>query len=199
MNYLAHLYLGRHSPELLLGSMLGDFVKGAVPGDLHPEIRTGIIVHRSIDKFTDSHPIFLRSRERLHPTYRRYSAILVDLFYDHFLALQWQRYHPHPLDRFAAEVYAVLETHRAQLPTRLQSILDPMQRKNWLLSYTETENIERAARGIASRLRRPTPLAAGAVELARQYQGFSEDFSAFWPVLVTFADRQLTAHSVSRS
>src|SRR5512144_959014 len=108
MNYLAHFYLADPNPEAWLGSLMGDFAKGAIDSSLPPVIRQNIELHRSIDAFTDAHPIVGTSKRRLRPAFRRYGGILVDIFYDHFLACGWAQFARLPLDHFARSVHAVL-------------------------------------------------------------------------------------------
>lgn len=108
MNYLAHLYLAERSVEGLLGSLLGDFVKGPLD-DKYPEaIRRGIVLHRSIDSFTDAHPLHLESRNRIGRARRRYAGIIVDVTYDHFLCRYWSDYSDETLESFVARVYEIL-------------------------------------------------------------------------------------------
>jgi acyl carrier protein phosphodiesterase len=92
MNFLAHLHLSGNNPNIMLGNFMGDFVKGkSYRQQYEPEIIKGIELHRSIDEFTDSHPVVTESKNRLRPTYRHYSGVIVDVFYDHFLAANWNQ------------------------------------------------------------------------------------------------------------
>src|SRR3954464_15580437 len=86
MNYLAHLYLSAPTEDAWLGSLLGDFVKGPLDGRYSQHITSAIALHRKIDTFTDAHPVVLRSKSRISAARRRYAGIMIDMFYDHFLA-----------------------------------------------------------------------------------------------------------------
>ena len=55
MNYLAHAYLSFNEPEILVGNMISDFVKGKKKFDYSPGVQKGIALHRAIDNFTDYH------------------------------------------------------------------------------------------------------------------------------------------------
>ena len=176
MNYLAHLYLAGDSPRALVGSLAADFVKGRVPEDQNDEVRRAILLHRQIDGFTDRHPIHAESRRRVAPPRRRYAGVLVDLFYDHFLAAEWSRYSAVPLEQYCARVYAVLIEHAALLPPRLQARLPVMAAEDWLGSYATFAGIDRALRGLSRRVRRENPLAGGVEELAASYDLFRDDF-----------------------
>lgn len=126
MNYLAHLHLGGQRPEELLGSLYGDFVKGRLQGQFRPDIESGIQLHRSIDVFTDHHPLVDQALARFSHTRRRYAGIVLDVFFDHCLARDWSRYAEQPLERFTADFYRVLKA-QAHLPSRLAALLPTWQ------------------------------------------------------------------------
>jgi acyl carrier protein phosphodiesterase len=188
VNYLVHLFLAGDNPHYLVGHMLGDFVKPREIAAYPPEIRAGIRMHQRVDAFSESHPVFAASRRRFEPPYRRYAGILVDLAYDHLLARHWGDYSPDvSLAEFTQRAYAVLREHRAILPDRLQRMLPYMIEDDWLCSYRELENIGRALRGIAHRLRRENPLPTAMAALQAAYSGLESDFRLFFPDLVEFA------------
>lgn len=190
MNYLAHLYLAGPDPEARLGNLMGDFVKGPVPTELPAGLRSGIVLHRRIDRFTDGHPLFRRSRRRLSPTYRRYGGILIDLFYDHLLTRDWHRYHDQPLDDFIAEVHQLLTQRLPDLPPRMQTSMHFLLTHDLLRSYRHPAGVARALAGLERRLSRPSNLAAAVIELEIHYQGFSADFREFFPELIAHVDSQ---------
>jgi len=186
MNYLAHLHLGGQRPGQLLGSLYGDFVKGRLQGQYDPEIEAAIQLHRSIDVFTDRHPLVDVSLSRFSTTRRRYAGIVLDVFFDHCLARDWMLYADRPLELFTADVYRVL-TAEPQLPERLAKIAPHMVANDWLGSYREFEVLEQVLRGISRRLTRPEELAGAMQELRVLYEPLSEDFRLFYPQLQTFA------------
>src|SRR5678815_1702168 len=126
MNFLAHAFLARDDDDLLLGSMMGDFVKGPLDGRYAPAITRGLSLHRAIDTYTDAHALVVRSRARVSAQRRRYAGILIDLFYDHYLARYWGDYATVPLAEFTASVYSTLLERRDLLPERLQNIASNM-------------------------------------------------------------------------
>ena len=186
MNYLAHLYLADANPESLIGNLMGDFAKGPIDQHLSPAIRQGIALHRKIDAFTDSHPLFVQSRQRIRPPFRRYSGILVDIFYDHFLARDWAQYSPLSLRHFSRTVYAVLNAHYDHLPLPMRRSVSSMIANDGLLSYREVAGIERALRGIEGRLKRPSRLGEAVAELGDNYASLATDFTAFFPELTAY-------------
>ena len=184
MNYLAHFYLSRRSQELIVGSWLGDFVKGSDYSQYPAQIQQGIFLHRKIDSFTDSHPAVLGSRRRINNEYRHLKGILIDVFFDHFLATHWSNYSPLSLEDFASQVYLALDSYSDNLPHDAKNILPRMIDNNWLASYADTENIGRALKGISGRLKRPNNLSNGIAELHAHYSGFEQDFNDFFPEVI---------------
>src|SRR5688572_7860936 len=106
MNYLAHLYLSGNDQQRMIGNFIADHVKGKAIHDFPEGIRDGIFLHRQIDQFTDSHPVVTESKIRLRGTFHKYAPVIVDVFYDHFLARDWTQYHHQSLEVFAEECYA---------------------------------------------------------------------------------------------
>ncbi len=189
MNYLAHLYLSSQSDAALVGALLGDFVKVDHHSRYPAPVARAIILHRSIDSFTDAHPLHRASRRRLDPRFRHTRGLLVDLFYDHFLARDWDRWANQPLAIFTKGVYAALQAVDHPLPPRLERMLPYMVADNWLASYRELENVGRALAGLSRRLQVPNHLNEGLEELTANYTGLESDFLAFWPELTGFVAR----------
>lgn len=179
MNYLVHLYLAGPDAELRLGGLMGDFVKGPLDQRYPPGIVAGLRLHRRIDALAAVSPHCRASRQRLHPRFGHTRAVLVDIFYDHFLAMHWHDYHPQRLAEYAADTYRLLAAHRDLLPAGLARIALRMAEHDWLTSYRERASVEIALTRIAARLSRPTALGEGAVELDRCGAELFEDFRGF--------------------
>jgi acyl carrier protein phosphodiesterase len=187
MNYLAHLYLAPPGDDGLLGSLMGDFVKGPLTGRYPPGIAHALILHRRIDAFTDAHERVRASRGRVSPPRRRFAGIMVDLFYDHFLARHWSQYCDQDLVAFTRRVYALLAARAESLPERMREIAGRMRAHDWLASYRLVDNIHIALDRMSLRLTRENRLAGAAAELEAHYEGFEADFRAFFPELARFA------------
>ena len=189
VNYLAHALLAGPDDDCRFGGIIGDFVKGPLsdePAGLAEGVLRGIVLHRKIDGFADGHPAFRRSRQRIGGVRRRYAGVIVDLFYDHFLAVFWSRYCTTPLEAFAAEVYALLE--QRPLPGRLATIFPRMREEDWLTGYRRPEAVALALDRIAELRARPgNPLAGAGEELVREYHGLASDFLEFFPAVEEFA------------
>ncbi len=188
MNFLAHAFLAGPNTTLQLGGLVGDFVKGPLPAGLPEDIAAGVRLHRLIDSFADSNPAFQKSRARVSPVRRRVGGIMVDLFYDHFLARHWQEYAAEPLEASTAGFYELLEANAAVLPSRFMAILPTMRRGNWLASYASTAAVSDALDRMARhRFSRPTSLAGAGEELLIDYAGFEADFREFLPAAQVFS------------
>jgi len=156
-------------------------------------VRAGILLHRAIDRFTDEHPAVRASCALISPARRRFAGILVDVFYDHFLARHWQRFSDQPLETFTQQVYTTLLPHAGTYPLRLQRILPHMTANDWLSSYAEIESVDAALHGIARRFQRysrAAVLADGVHELNHNYAALEEKFLEFFPVLLGFVENE---------
>ncbi|MCU1348157.1 MAG: acpH [Acidobacteria bacterium] len=157
MNYLAHLFLARDTAESFIGNLAGDFVKGPLTDRFPPAIREGIESHRRIDAYTDAHAEVAKFRRVLTPEFGHYARIISDVFFDHFLAAEWNTWSPHePLDTFLTRVFALMDTGVEAMPERLREIYPHMRDGKWLRSYATMEGIHRALHNLSFRLsRRP--------------------------------------------
>ncbi|MBS1559012.1 MAG: DUF479 domain-containing protein [Bacteroidetes bacterium] len=199
MNFLAHLFLSGSDPNIRVGNFIGDFVKGRHPEEqFGKEIAKGIVLHREIDWFTDRHAIVKKSKDRLRPKYRHYAGVIVDIFYDHFLARNWHRYSDHLLPDFAEECYQQIEAHEALLPQEVKFMMPYMTKGNWLVNYARLEGIQKALSGMARRTKFISKMEESVDDLKNEYADFEEEFFLFFPDLQTMC-RQFLAHSQSKA
>lgn len=186
MNFLAHAYLSFDHPQLLVGNMISDFVKGKAQYNFIEGIRKGITLHRSIDDFTDTHDATHEAKRIFSPHYRLYSGPITDILYDHFLANDPNIFTERSLKAFTQSTYICLEEHITQLPDNFVMVLGYMKAQDWLYNYRTHEGIERSLRGLA---RRATYLAESDVAynlflvhyvtLKELYDVFIKDIEAF--------------------
>ena len=189
MNYLAHLRLAEDTPESIVGNFLGDFVKGSLENYTHIYSRSilqGIRTHRQVDYFTDKHPIYLRSKKRISQSRRRFSGIIIDIFYDHFLARNWLLFSEVKLDIFIKNIYTILEQQKYIFPEKLKIILPRMIEEDWLKSYYHLEGISLVFKRLTKRFKRENNLVNAEEELIINYQALEEDFQTFFPCLINF-------------
>jgi acyl carrier protein phosphodiesterase len=187
MNYLAHLYLAGTDPEAQLGGLLGDFAK---PRDDHlfpAQVRREIRLHRSIDAYTDAHPLVLGSKTLFRPGARRFSGMVLDVLYDHFLAAGWARHSDEDLDAFIARFYAHLGATQLPLPGRLARVAPMLIAQDWLGSYRSLAGVERAVDGMSRRVsRNGEQMRAGLDDVRAHYDALRERYEDFFPELARF-------------
>lgn len=165
---------------MIIGSFLGDFVKGKQYQNFDKPIAQGILLHREIDHFTDHHPVFLQSKRRLQTKHNHYSGVIVDIFYDHFLAKNWSEYSTETLSHFASQVYGTLQSQQDLLPIKAQRVLHYMSEHNWLVNYAGLKGIRRTLQGMESRSPYPNQMSQGVNDLTDYYEAFSKEFTEFF-------------------
>jgi acyl carrier protein phosphodiesterase len=188
MNYLAHAYLAESSDEFLIGSIMGDFVKGPVDDLFTPQIASGVVFHRRVDTFADNHEISRASRNLFSPRCRRYAGVILDICNDHFLSRNWSVYTNSDLSEFITRVYETLQRYHDILPARLQSVLPRMVRQNWLSCYRTLGGVDITLGRIAQRIHRENALDDSIGEIRKNYRQLERNFHVFFPDLVDFAN-----------
>ncbi len=187
MNFLAHIYLSFEDPEISLGNFFADHIKGKKYLHFPKRIQKGILLHRAIDSFTDAHPTPKLSSKRLHKNYRHYSRVIVDIFYDHFLAKNWNDYSDRPLADFTEDFYALLEANYDLLPPGTQRMLPYMIADNWLLNYANLDGITQVLQGMNRRTQNKSKMHNAIGDLQEHYPLFEKEFRQFFPELITFS------------
>ncbi len=132
MNYLAHMYLSDNTPASMLGDFMGDFVKGNVEGLFPQEIVDGIIRHRRIDHFTDTHSTVSSSKRLISKVRCRFSGIIIDVIYDHFLSKNWNIYSKTGLDDYIDIVYKNLHSRETVITPVAELYIERMIKEDWL-------------------------------------------------------------------
>ncbi|GAA4646848.1 acyl carrier protein phosphodiesterase [Pontixanthobacter gangjinensis] len=170
---------------------MADSIKGKKYLKYPEKIQKGIILHRAIDYYTDTHPVFMESMQRLFPVYGHYSGIIVDIFYDHFLAADWDSYSNVPLKKYTLEFYQLLHEHYEVLPVKVKNFLPYMERDNWLLSYAEIEGIRQVLSGLNKRTGGKSNMHLAVKELQEHYSEFRKEFKKFFADLMNFSEEKL--------
>jgi acyl carrier protein phosphodiesterase len=195
LNFLAHALLAGEHPALIVGGVIGDWIKGPLPGALPDDLATGVALHRAIDSFAETQPAFRRSRTRISADRRRYAGVLVDVIYDHLLARHWSAIHHQPLAKYCAEVYSLIEGRLNDLPVSSHPALKMMARENWLCSYAQIDGIADVLVRMSRRARQPNPLAYGELEFLADVDGFTGDFHDWLSDTTAFSQRWLQSRS----
>ena len=188
MNFLAHIHLSGKNEPIIIGNFIGDFVKGKEIDNYDERIRNGIVLHREIDHFTDNHEVVLESKKRLRPRYRHYAPVIIDVYYDHFLATHWSKYSSEDLKRFTEHFYALTANYKDQIPDRARYILRYMKRDNWLYNYQFLDGIRRALTGMSQRTKYDSKMEHAVEELRENYESFEQEFFEFFPALQSHCD-----------
>ncbi len=183
MNYLAHLALAYPNEDLVVGNFIGDHVRNKDLPTFSKEIQEGIAMHRSIDDFTDKHAVTVQLRKLLFATHRHMARVLIDVFYDHFLAARFNAYHQMSLSTFVSKVHPIIQKHHEVLPYSAQRYLAGMISQNWLAKYQTQKGIAHILQKMATRSGL-TALADGADSLRIHYDELQEGFSRFYPELL---------------
>jgi acyl carrier protein phosphodiesterase len=191
MNYLAHAYLSFHKPEILVGNMISDFVKGKSRLGYSVGVQQGITLHRQIDDYTDSHTATLQAKTIFRPHYRLYSGALVDVVYDHFLATDSDIFTEASLYQFTNTVYQTLEQYHLQLPPRFLLMLPYMKAENWLYNYRTREGIGKSLRGLVRRSAFLTDYETALLLLTEHYDFLRSCYQLFIKDVKTFTEDQL--------
>ncbi len=191
MNFLAHIYLSGDDELITLGNFMADGIKGKQYKKYSPQLKKGILLHRSIDTFTDAHPIVKQSTRRLHAKYSHYSGVIVDILYDHFLAKNWQNYSKVPLEKFVSDFYDSLDRHYDVLTNSIQHMIPHMIADNWLLSYAEVSGIATVLYNMNRRTRNRSRMDRAVEDLKLHYVDFETEFTLFFKELRAFADERL--------
>ncbi|HSI69106.1 MAG TPA: acyl carrier protein phosphodiesterase [Gillisia sp.] len=191
MNFLAHIYLSGDDDELKIGNFIADSVKGKSFIKYPVRVQQGIVLHRAIDTFTDAHPIFRQSSQRLFPIYSHYSTVIVDILYDHFLAANWKDYSSQPLDVYVQEFYELLQENLEILPKAVQRFLPYMMRDNWLLDYATVEGIGRILSQMNRRTKYRSKMDLAVNELDLYYSDFEAEFKLFFKDLTEFTKQRV--------
>ncbi len=191
MNFLAHIYLSGDADDVIIGNFIADGIKGKRYLNYPSGIAKGIILHRAIDTFTDAHPTVQKSTAKLHENYGHYSGVIVDILYDHFLAKNWNQYHPQPLADYVQDFYELLRKNFTTLPARIQRMMPYMIADNWLLNYATVEGIGKILAQMNIRTKGVAKMDQAVRELEEHYDQFEIEFTSFFEELREFSKHKL--------
>lgn len=191
MNFLAHIYLSGNSDLIKIGNFMADGIHGKNFEDFPQEVAKGIVLHREIDSFTDFHPIFRKSKHRLHEKYGHYSGVIVDMFYDHFLAKNWKQYSDVKLEDYTLHFYHILKENYTILTDKTKEMMPYMIEYNWLSSYATIDGLAEILRQMDRRTKYRSNMQLSVNELREFYADFEEEFTSFFEELRTFAREKM--------
>ncbi|MFH6995843.1 ACP phosphodiesterase [Flavobacterium sp. FlaQc-48] len=191
MNFLAHIYLSGDNDLIKIGNFMADGIRGKQFEHFPEEVQKGIILHRSIDTYTDSHDIFRQSTKRLHEKYHHYAGVIVDIIYDHFLAKNWEKYSDEKLEKFIDRFYKSLHENYPILSEKTQNLMPYMVKQNWLLSYQTVEGIHYVLTRMDQRSKNMSKMQFASNELVEFYTEFEQEFTLFFEDLKQHSKQKL--------
>ncbi|SHM99810.1 acyl carrier protein phosphodiesterase [Flavobacterium xinjiangense] len=191
MNFLAHIYLSGDNDLIKIGNFMADGIRGKHFESYPIDVQKGIILHRAIDTFTDAHPIFRKSTKKLHENYHHYAGVIVDVFYDHFLAKNWNTYSDEKLEEFVDRFYQSLHNNPDILSDRTKGMMPYMIEYNWLVSYQTVEGINRILTQMDHRTKNESKMRFATTELSEFYSEFETEFSEFFKELILFSNEKI--------
>jgi acyl carrier protein phosphodiesterase len=192
MNFLAHAYLSFGHDGILVGNFAADFIKGKEIQRYDTDILIGILLHREIDSFTDSHPLVRAGQSFLRPRFRHYSTVITDIFFDYFLGKNWEKYSDVPFEIFVDQTYKTIDSHLNILPESFKEMFGWMKSQNWLFHYREISGIQKALTGLSRRTTFDSKMNEAPEVLLEKEAEFEAIFFAFFLDLETFAQAKLT-------
>ena len=191
MNFLAHIYLSGEDDFVKIGNFMADSIRGTQYLEYPNDIQKGVLLHRHIDSFTDTHPIYRKSKHRLHEKYGHYSGVIMDIAYDHFLAKNWKRYSDIPLELYADDFYKLAQKHYDILTDRVKGMLPYMIGRNWLVSYASIAGLEMILFQMDYKTKHRVHMQEAITEIQEFYEDFESEFFLFFDELILSCEFKL--------
>jgi acyl carrier protein phosphodiesterase len=184
MNYLAHIYLSGENDQIKVGNLIGDWVKGANHKKLSENVQKGVLMHRFIDWFTDNHPIVKQSKARVAEHYGKYSGIIIDILYDHFLACHWDEYSNIELFDFIESINKSIDDNLLLIPEGPREFFPSFMKNRWMEIYVSMDGIEKVFHGMSKHTSLPDKTHTVIQVIRDNYEEFSAEFNSFFPLLI---------------
>jgi acyl carrier protein phosphodiesterase len=190
MNYLAHVFLSGDNEEIAIGNFIGDYVKGENFKKYSEKVKEGILLHRDIDRYTDRNKIVRKSKSLLKKKYGKYSGIIVDIFYDHFLAKNWDKFSSPPLNTFTKNFHKILNKYFEILPENVKKFVPSFINNDWIGTYKSVEGIEMVLKRMSDVTTLPDETDYAIKVLKSNYNEIENDFFDFFPELTRYVTKK---------
>ncbi|MEQ4675750.1 ACP phosphodiesterase [Providencia vermicola] len=198
MNYLAHLHLAHLADSSLLGNTMADYVRGNPAGLYSSEIVSGIMMHRAVDRVTDTHPLVKEAKWLFREEYRRVAPITLDLVWDHFLSLHWSTIEPAiSLPEFVHYCRNIIEPQLCHTPEKFQELNEYLWPQQWLIRYADKSYIGKSLNGMAKRRPKLSALSGSFDDFLLQYSELENIFFQFYPQMMASALQQIFVQDVT--
>lgn len=184
MNFLAHIYLSGDNEEIRLGNFIGDYVKGKDHNNFSSFVQKGILLHRKIDSYTDSHPIVLEHKKLFYSQYHKYAGVVTDIIYDHYLAHEWHMFSDVAFDTYVENTYEWLLSNVDNMPEGMTKLVPIMVKHDWLRSYSTIEGINSVLIGMSKGTSLPPEYDFAIYILKKHYKELRHGFFEYFPQLI---------------
>lgn len=194
MNYVAHQLLSFHQPEIQIGNIYGEVIKGNQYKKYKGDILLGILLHREIDTFTDQHPCVKNSSAIFHERYAKYAPVIVDVVYDYILIQNWKKFSTQNFESFTDECYQLFSTHLNEFPEKARFIIEHLLKHDWFHNYSTIKGVQQTLRGISQRSKFDNQIYFAVEEIQANYHALENDFLEFFPQLVSHCKKFIQQH-----
>ncbi len=192
MNFLAHLYLSGNNQPLMVGNFIADHVKGSAWKKFPVEVQNGILLHRFIDSFTDTHPVVEITKAQLRPHFNKYTPVITDVYYDHFLAHNWKNFSDESLSDYSQWVFKIILEYENILPERTRYVLGYMMKENWLMHYQTVGGLDKILTAMSKRAKFTNSMQNAAEYLQLHYSEIKKGFDIFFAELQVAVENKIT-------
>ena len=186
MNFLAHLFLSFDDHDIMIGNFIADMIKNKDVITYSQAVQKGITLHRKIDYYTDIHPKVKEGTKLMQPYHRKYSPVVVDVFYDYLLSKNWEKYSTESLEDFAQRTYKILHNRIDDMPPNLKKRLPSMIAHDWLQGYSKKEGLHYTFERMKSRLSKPEQLQNVVDNLMKHEEELNDGFNIFFPEMIEY-------------
>ena len=184
MNHFAHLVLSQPTVESAVGNLLGDFARGVDAETLPVSVHAGLINHRAVDRYTDSHPLVLDMKLSFSRRRRRFAGIALDIYFDHLLLTHWELFEQRELDELIADFYRRMSVGQALMPgAEMRRVTRRMIDYDWFGSYRNVDSIAESLDRVAARIRFANDFDNAIEDLQRNHESIRDGFLEFYPQL----------------
>jgi len=184
MNHFAHLVLSQPTVESAVGNLLGDFARGVDAETLPVSVHAGLINHRAVDRYTDSHPLVLDMKLSFSRRRRRFAGIALDIYFDHLLLTHWELFEQRELDELIADFYRRMSVGQALMPgAEMRRATRRMIDYDWFGSYRNVDSIAESLDRVAARIRFANDFDNAIEDLQRNHESIRDGFLEFYPQL----------------
>lgn len=186
MNYLAHIALSGSNSDIIIGNFIGDFIKGDDYNNYPKNFKKGILLHRAIDSFTDSHSITIQSKRRFYKKYPKVGGIITDILYDYFLSLNWRKFYSIELDDFITNTYKTLDTNKSKFPKEMDGLYKHLITNNWFKGYQTQEGTALSLTQVGNKIKYSKDLGLAFEIVNDNFEKFNNEFLEFYQELIEF-------------